>query len=450
MRSSNILVGFNGETISPSVPENVSNGNQPPPRVSYVYGVPVAHPARNPSARKRPLPRPPPELLSPSSDVSSNQSQFSVCGPHFSLSWVLLTEYCQSPTTSLRVDYPRIARDARTPDGSSNYGFYQEVLEPAVHPGPSPPPLPSTRDGWSSSDGYRSEGSFSPGDEASLQSGLKFTAQRAVGKGRDRRREVNQPSIPSSVTETSQFRAPTTPSEGELYYLSCTSRPSIRIALISLSSDSGDITLNLHHISTSESSQVSASPFSDPTFESHPTYVSRDPTRNAEWRSLEFEDDSLHQDRSTIMPDTEYDFADDLGDPDEIDEHEFLNTALLSHIAVKLRDKVPRATHVKESIPHQNAFTGKDIVVRVRSCFRILSFVDYISLSQLYNPSFSAICPILLETTNGPLYRLLGLSRINFFSMKWSGATDNYLGELRTSSGSWMNLTMVMVSDSAE
>ena len=65
------------------------------------------------------------------------------------------------------------------------------------------------------------------------------------------------------------------------------------------------------------------------------------------------------------MPDTEYDFVDDLGDPDEIDEHEFLNTALLSHIAVKLRDKVPRGTHVQGSIPYHNAFTGKDIVVRI-------------------------------------------------------------------------------------
>lgn len=46
------------------------------------------------------------------------------------------------------------------------------------------------------------------------------------------------------------------------------------------------------------------------------------------------------------------------------DENRFVNFSLLSHIAVQLRDKVPRGTHVKGSIPYPRAFTGKDIVVR--------------------------------------------------------------------------------------
>lgn len=41
----------------------------------------------------------------------------------------------------------------------------------------------------------------------------------------------------------------------------------------------------------------------------------------------------------------------------------FVNFALLSNIAVWLRDQVPRGTHVKGSIPYPRAFTGKDIVV---------------------------------------------------------------------------------------
>jgi hypothetical protein len=48
---------------------------------------------------------------------------------------------------------------------------------------------------------------------------------------------------------------------------------------------------------------------------------------------------------------------------DEDDESRFVNFSLLSHIAVQLRDKVPRGTHVKGSIPYPRAFTGKDIVV---------------------------------------------------------------------------------------
>ncbi len=48
---------------------------------------------------------------------------------------------------------------------------------------------------------------------------------------------------------------------------------------------------------------------------------------------------------------------------EEEDENLFVNFSLLSHIAVQLRDKVPRGTHVKGSIPYPRAFTGKDIVV---------------------------------------------------------------------------------------
>jgi hypothetical protein len=50
-------------------------------------------------------------------------------------------------------------------------------------------------------------------------------------------------------------------------------------------------------------------------------------------------------------------------DESEGDDSRWVNFSLLSHIAVRLRDRVPRGTHVKGSIPYPNAFTGKDIVV---------------------------------------------------------------------------------------
>lgn len=52
------------------------------------------------------------------------------------------------------------------------------------------------------------------------------------------------------------------------------------------------------------------------------------------------------------------------GDSEAADDDRFVNFALLSHLAVRLRDNVPRGTHVKENIPYPRAFTGKDIVVR--------------------------------------------------------------------------------------
>jgi hypothetical protein len=50
---------------------------------------------------------------------------------------------------------------------------------------------------------------------------------------------------------------------------------------------------------------------------------------------------------------------------DVYDNHDrrFINPSFLSHLAVQLRDKVPRDTHVKGNIPYPRAFTGKDIVV---------------------------------------------------------------------------------------
>ncbi|KAL6309388.1 Dbl-like domain-containing protein [Sparassis latifolia] len=63
----------------------------------------------------------------------------------------------------------------------------------------------------------------------------------------------------------------------------------------------------------------------------------------------------------------EDDYYYDDEDPSEEGDERFFNPALLSHIAVRLRDKVPRGTHVKGSIPYPRAFTGKDIVSTIQS-----------------------------------------------------------------------------------
>ncbi|KAJ7623723.1 signal transducer [Roridomyces roridus] len=52
---------------------------------------------------------------------------------------------------------------------------------------------------------------------------------------------------------------------------------------------------------------------------------------------------------------------------EEDDETRFINISLLSHVAVQFRDKVPRGTHVKGSIPYPRAFTGKDVVTTIQS-----------------------------------------------------------------------------------
>ncbi|KAG6901533.1 hypothetical protein C0995_010832 [Termitomyces sp. Mi166 len=54
-------------------------------------------------------------------------------------------------------------------------------------------------------------------------------------------------------------------------------------------------------------------------------------------------------------------------DEDEEDESRFINISLLSHMAVQLRDKVPRADHTKGGVQYERAFTGKDIVSTIQS-----------------------------------------------------------------------------------
>lgn len=70
-------------------------------------------------------------------------------------------------------------------------------------------------------------------------------------------------------------------------------------------------------------------------------------------------------------------------DSDDPDPDRFVNFSLLSHLAVRLRDKVPRGTHVKSSIPYPRAFTGKDIVV----CGHVLNVhrLDYDGLFKVDN-----------------------------------------------------------------
>jgi len=64
-------------------------------------------------------------------------------------------------------------------------------------------------------------------------------------------------------------------------------------------------------------------------------------------------------------PDEEYGEDEEFYTDSEEDESLFVNFALLSHLAVLLRDHVPQRIHVKGSIPYPRAFTGKDIVVSV-------------------------------------------------------------------------------------
>ncbi|KAF5361963.1 hypothetical protein D9756_002198 [Leucocoprinus leucothites] len=69
----------------------------------------------------------------------------------------------------------------------------------------------------------------------------------------------------------------------------------------------------------------------------------------------------------------------------EKDEYSlFTNYSLLSHIAVRLHDKVPRATHNKGGVGHPRAFTGRDIVTTIQTLIQHLTIDHDPSLSDRY------------------------------------------------------------------
>ncbi|EEB98582.1 hypothetical protein MPER_01886 [Moniliophthora perniciosa FA553] len=98
------------------------------------------------------------------------------------------------------------------------------------------------------------------------------------------------------------------------------------------------------------------------------------------------------------------------GASDDYMEEDFVNTSLLSNLAAQLRDKVPRGTHVKGSIPYPRAFTGKDIVKR----------------SQRSNPSFPEnylqITKSYQLTDEESGFKLQDHFSLSYFSTKVNGA----------------------------
>lgn len=77
---------------------------------------------------------------------------------------------------------------------------------------------------------------------------------------------------------------------------------------------------------------------------------------------------------------------DEWSDSEDGDESRFITYSLLSNLAMQLRDKVPRGTHVKGSIPYPRAFTGKDIVVCMISTLKFYRAADRIFTRIVYNP----------------------------------------------------------------
>jgi hypothetical protein len=132
--------------------------------------------------------------------------------------------------------------------------------------------------------------------------------------------------------------------------------------------------------------------------------------------------------------------AEDLYDDDE---RRFINPSLLSHLAVQLRDLVPRGTHVKGSIQYPRAFTGKDIVVCAFIIYRRLLWIRPINedYSRPYTPSYNAewhkSMVLNLRQTEEPQSWSRAAYRRPSFSTRWNGAQGCFKMVWRTCICSW-------------
>lgn len=74
----------------------------------------------------------------------------------------------------------------------------------------------------------------------------------------------------------------------------------------------------------------------------------------------------MYDDESVFRPDSQYDDEDEWDEEEEVevDESQFFNRALLSEMALQVKDKVNKGRHTKAGIAWVGSFTGRDIVVR--------------------------------------------------------------------------------------
>jgi len=73
----------------------------------------------------------------------------------------------------------------------------------------------------------------------------------------------------------------------------------------------------------------------------------------------------LYDDESVFRPESQYEDEDEWDEEEdvEVDESRFFNRALLSEMAVQVKDKVVMGRHTKAGIAWVGSFTGKDVVV---------------------------------------------------------------------------------------
>jgi hypothetical protein len=123
------------------------------------------------------------------------------------------------------------------------------------------------------------------------------------------------------------------------------------------------------HTSTRSSLRPSVISTSRPSTELSPSWGEQ-PQAPSAWveRKLQIHQshrNETYDDESLFRPESQYDEEEEWDEEEEaeVDESQFFNRALLSEMALQVKDKVTKSRHTKAGIAWVGSFTGKDIVV---------------------------------------------------------------------------------------
>jgi hypothetical protein len=142
----------------------------------------------------------------------------------------------------------------------------------------------------------------------------------------------------------------------------------------------------------------------------------------------------LYDDESVYRPESQYDDDEEWEEEEaEVDESRFFNRALLSEMAVQVKDKVNMGRHTKAGIAWVGSFTGKDVVVSHPS-------QSLVSANHDRPVSKGYFRPILANpmSTDGMPSSVLILCKTSYGLSKSIGTSSHFVIPPRMSFASWV------------
>ena len=183
-------------------------------------------------------------------------------------------------------------------------------------------------------------------------------------------------------------------------------------------------------ISSINRSAVELSPSWNDQSQAPSAWVERKLQIHQSHRADLYDDDSVFRPESQYGDEEEWDEEEDV----EVDESRFFNRALLSEMAVQVKDKVLMGRHTKAGIAWVGSFTGRDVVVSPQRCSQQCT-------AEAIRQAFKVSCrhtPATPRQTVGTLSSVLIRYRISCGLSKLTGILNHFETQPKTSFVLWV------------